>query len=340
MVIEHARIRRSTLHIALLAALAAVLVLFWRVIASLLTQLAAGYLLMALALPICRLLEKRLKPSLAAALSFAALAVLACGAVLLALPPLVKQIKQLGAMLPNLLGSVQGWLDQLQAWLNERGMSLTIFRDELFTAAGERVGRLASLVASAVGRVVQSAGKLFLAPLIAFYLLRDRRQICIRLLLLAPVRWRTRVVRAAREMKRETLGFLRGQLLLSAAVGAMTSVGLLLAGTPGWLALGLLMGVMEMIPYIGPVIAGIPAVLLSLQGGLMQGIWALIVLLIVQQVEGGVLSPQLLSGATRLHPLMVLAAISAGGILSGAWGMLLAIPLVVSVRGAARGLRA
>ena len=120
----------------------------------------------------------------------------------------------------------------------------------------------------------------------------------------------------------------------------MTSVGLLLAGTPGWLALGLLMGVMEMIPYIGPVIAGIPAVLLSLQGGLMQGIWALIVLLIVQQIEGGVLSPQLLSGATRLHPLMVLAAISAGGILSGAWGMLLAIPLVVSVRGAARGLRA
>ena len=184
-----------------------------------------------------------------------------------------------------------------------------------------------------------SAGKLLLAPLLAFYLLRDRRQISLRLLLLVPVSWRQRAARAARETKRELLAFLRGQLLLSGAVGVLTAVGLLLTGTPGWLALGILMGVMELIPYIGPWIAGIPAVLLSLQGGLVCGLWTLGVLLIIQQIEGGVLSPRLLAGATQLHPLAVLAAITAGGVLAGATGMLLAIPLLVSVRGALRGLR-
>lgn len=337
---EQVRIRRSSVRILLIAGIAALAVLLWPVIASLLTQLAAGWLLMALALPLCRILEKHMKPTLAAILSFAALLALAVALVLLALPPLVGQFRQLASSLPELVKSAAGWIDQLQAWLEERGLSLAPVRGELVTALSERVGMLAGWIANAAGRVVQSMSKVFLAPLIAFYLLRDRRMICTRLLLIAPVAWRKRVVRAAREMRRETLGFLRGQLLLSAAVGTMTSVGLLLTGTSGWLALGALMGVMELIPYIGPVIAGVPAVLISLGGGLMQGVWTIAVLLIVQQIEGSVLSPQLLSGATRLHPLAVLAAVSAGGMLAGAMGMLAAVPVVVSVRGAARGLRA
>ena len=79
--------------------------------------------------------------------------------------------------------------------------------------------------------------------------------------------------------------------------------------------------------------------LLALQGGMGRALWALGVLVAVQQLEGGLLSPRLLSGATRLHPLLVLLAISAGGMLGGAMGMLLALPAVVSLRGAMRGLR-
>ena len=140
-------------------------------------------------------------------------------------------------------------------------------------------------------------------------------------------------------MRRETANFLRGQLLLSAFVGVLTAVGLLLTGTQGWLVLGLLMGVMELVPYIGPVIAGVPTVLLALQGGMARALWALGVLVAVQQLEGGLLSPRLLSGATKLHPVWVLLAISTGGMLGGAMGMLLALPVVVSLRGALRGLR-
>ena len=336
---EIPRLRRSTAVIVALAVTALAFLLFRNVISALLVQFTAAYLLMALALPVCRILEKRLPPSPAAALSFVLVALTAAALLLIALPPIASQFSQLGASLPGMLEAIRTWADNLQQWLGEHGMDTALLRDELFSAAGKQIGTVVSSLAGSLAGVVQSAGKLFLAPLLAFYLLRDRRRIATRLLLIIPVSWRMRTVRAAREMRRETLGFLRGQLLLSASVGALTAVGLLLTGTPGWLALGILMGVMELIPYIGPWIAGIPAVLLALQGGVAHGLWTLGVILVIQQIEGGVLSPRLLAGATQLHPLAVLAAITAGGVLAGATGMLLAIPLLVSVRGALRGLR-
>ena len=79
--------------------------------------------------------------------------------------------------------------------------------------------------------------------------------------------------------------------------------------------------------------------LMGLQGGVWQAAWTLLVLLAVQQIEGSFLSPRLLSGATRLHPLAVLLAVSAGGIFAGTIGMILALPVVVCIRGALRGLR-
>ena len=99
------------------------------------------------------------------------------------------------------------------------------------------------------------------------------------------------------------------------------------------------MGVMELIPYIGPFIAGVPAVLLALQSGWTAALWTLLAICLVQQVEANLLSPRLLSGATRLHPLAVLLAIAFGGMAGGVIGMMAALPLVVCVRGAVRGWR-
>lgn len=310
------------------------------VISALLVQLLAAYLLMALALPICRLLEKRFSPALASALSFLILTVLALAALLGLIPPLVHQFRQVTADLPALLAWGQGLLTQAQAFAQDRGFDLTPVQEELFGQLSQRAGTVISGAAQAVKQLVQTAGKLFLAPLFAFYLLRDRRRIAAALELLIPVQYRAQAVRAAREMRRETVNFLRGQLMLSGAVGVLTAIGLLLVGTPGWLVLGLLMGVMELIPYIGPMIAGLPAVLLALQGGWVAALWTLGVLLLVQQVESSLLSPRFLSGATRLHPLLVLLVISAGGMLAGPLGMVASLPVVVSLRGAVRGWRA
>lgn len=258
---------------------------------------------------------------------------------MLLIPPLISQLKQLTASLPGIIRQVEAWLMQGQSLLSERGIDLSPLKEEALGAISSRAGTFLSTAAGAATQAAQAIGKLVLAPLIGFYLLRDRRKIASMLMLLLPVRYRAQAVRAAREMRRETAGFLRGQLLVSLAVAVMTALGLALVGTQGWLVLGLLMGVLELVPYIGPLLAGIPAVLMALQGGLWQALWTLGVILMVQQVEGSFLSPRMMSGATRLHPLVVLLSVSAGGIFAGTIGMVLALPFVVSLRGALRGLR-
>lgn len=317
----------------------AAVLLLRQVLLSLAIQLLAAYLLMAMALPLCRLLERRLSPSLAAALAFAGVALLALGTIVLLIPPLAGQFRQLGQVFPALLQWGQTLLTTLQAFLHEKGLDIAPVREEVFAHLGQQAGVWVASAAQSLKQAAQSAGRLFLAPLLAFYLLRDRRRICSLLALLVPVQHRARAVRAAREMRRETVNFLRGQLLLSAAVGVLTGLGLLLAGTPCALALGLLMGVMELIPYAGPMLAGTLAVVLALQGGIIRALWALAVVLLVQQADSSLLSPRLLSGATNMHPLWVLLLISAGGMLGGPLGMMAVLPLAVSIRGVIRGWR-
>lgn len=309
------------------------------VIRALAVQLGAAGLLMLLCLPLCRALERRLPASGAAAVSLLVLLLGAGGVVLVLLPPLLRQLSQLAEALPALISWVQARYGDLQAWMAQRGMNLTTVLDGLIPQIGQKAGAVLSALADMAAGAVQGLGKVLLAPLLAFYLLRDRARFSLWLTMVIPVQHRARAVRAAREMRRETAGFLRGQLMLSLAVGAMTALALLLTGTPGWLLLGALMGVLELVPYIGPFLAGVPAVLLALQGGWIRALWTLAVLLIVQQIESTFLSPRLLSGATQLHPLIVLLAVSAGGMIGGAWGMMLVIPAVVSVRGAMRGWR-
>lgn len=314
-------------------------ILLWDVLTALAVQLAAGLLLMALALPVCRALERRLPAGVAAAGALLLLGVSAAGALLLAIPPVVRQVRQLAESLPAVMAWARQGLAAAEGWLQARGLEVGPVREELLALLSSRAGELASGAIGLITRLTGSVTRVMLAPLLAFYLLRDRKRFAAGLTLLLPVQHRVQGVRAAREMRRETAAFLRGQLLLSLSVGALTALGLLLAGTPGWLLLGLLMGVMELVPYVGPVIAGVPAVLLALQNGWGSALWTLGVLLAVQQLEGAVLSPRLLGGATQLHPMAVLLLISAGGLLMGAPGMVLILPAAVSVRGALRGWR-
>ena len=188
-----------------------------RALLSIAVQLSAGALMMAAALPLCRRLERRMGPATAAILS---LLLLAAGAALLLmtmLPPAVRQVRQLTAELPGVVAWARETWQRVTRWFSARGLDIAPLQEELFTRLSRGLGSLAASLADSLRRGVGSAGRLLLAPLLAFYLLRDRRRIAAMLTLLLPISCRARGVRAAREMRRETAAYLRGQLLLSIA---------------------------------------------------------------------------------------------------------------------------
>ena len=119
-------------------------------------------------------------------------------------------------------------------------------------------------------------------------------------------------------------------------LGGLTALGLMLCGVPAWLLLGAAMGVLELIPYIGPFLGGMLVLLFSWQNGISRLLWAMGVVILVQQLEGGMLSPQLMSDATRLHPVAVLLCVMLGGAAGGIAGILLSVPLLLCVRAALR----
>ena len=309
---EKAVTRRKWTAGLLIAGTVALVVAFWSLIMSMLSLLAVAGVLTLLSLPLCKVLEKRLPGGAAAAIALLTLLGAVLGMLWGLIPPLLRQSAQLMSRLPALLDSLRELLARWSAVLEARGIPLGDMQAELFSRISAAAGQLAATLVSGI--------RLLLS-------------------LVLPVKYRARGIRAAREMRRESALYLRGQLILSLFVAAMTALALLLTRTPGALLLGLFMGVMELIPYIGPFIAGVPAVLLALQSGWTAALWTLLAICLVQQVEANLLSPRLLSGATRLHPLAVLLAIAFGGMAGGVIGMMAALPLVVCVRGAVRGWR-
>lgn len=123
--------------------------------------------------------------------------------------------------------------------------------------------------------------------------------------------------------------WLKGQLLSMVLIGLVVGIGLWLIGVPSALALGLLAGLLEFIPLVGPIVAAIPALLLALTAGPDVALWTLLLYLVVQQIEGNVIQPLVQQHAVDLPPVLLLFALLGAGTLFGTMGILLAAPLTV-----------
>lgn len=149
------------------------------------------------------------------------------------------------------------------------------------------------------------------------------------LVVLVPRRGRERLRRALGDTGRALRLWLLGQLISMVVVGVLTGVGLWLAGVPSPLALGLIAGLTEGIPYIGPIIGAIPGLLLALTAAPQTVLWALLVYVAVQQIEGNTLVPMIQHRMVSLPPALTLFWIVAAGMLFGMLGLIFAAPMLV-----------
>lgn len=123
--------------------------------------------------------------------------------------------------------------------------------------------------------------------------------------------------------------FILGQLASMVAVGVLTTAGLLILGIPSAIALGILAGLLEFIPYVGPVAAAIPALIVALGESPWMALWVLILYILVQQVEAAILVPLIQRRAVQIPPGVTIFAIIAFGIVFGPMGVLLGAPATV-----------
>jgi predicted PurR-regulated permease PerM len=136
-------------------------------------------------------------------------------------------------------------------------------------------------------------------------------------------------------------GYVKGQLLVSAIIGASAGVALWLLGTIGWLPqgfetyailFGAWVGIAELIPYLGPWLGAIPPVLYGLVVDPLSAVWVVLLFLAIHQIEGHIVIPKVMGSALRLHPLLVIFGLLAGGEIYGLPGVLVALPTLAAGR--------
>jgi len=251
----------------------------------------------------------------------------AIGAIFsLLLPPLITQLRDFSLDLPRYTESLSdqrnGFLatlsDLIEANINQISGNLSNFGELLFT-------RTVGVINGLVGVITMFV--------LTFYLLLQEEGLKRIYKGVLPAEWYESLAETTRKIAVKLGAWLRGQLMLMLAVGFFTTIGLLIVGTPYALTLGIWSGLTEVIPILGPWLGAAPGVVVGLSESPIQGFLTLLVYLVVQQLEGNILVPRVMSKAVGLNPVIVIVAILVGAKLYGLLGVLLSVPLaaVISV---------
>lgn len=340
---EH-RLRPPTPRVALTIAAALLLALVFLAAAPAVKPFLLGVVLVYLLAPaVERLASVGIPRPLAVLLTFALVLAVLAGVAALALTPLIQQLREFATELPAILADARSAVDDLYDSL---GLSPDVrtFLDDVAAAAlasaesldlGGIVAPLVTSLVSVIGTITAYA----ILPAWLFFLLKDLRRLRGALERSLPASWRADVLAGFAIANRVFGNWIRGQLVLGVTVGIASYVGLtalsmLVDPVFGRYAvlLALIAGILELVPFIGPIIAAVPAVLIGLTVGPAGFLAALLLYLAIQQLENNILVPKIQGDAVELHPSAVMLALVIGASLGGVLGAIVSLPVAAAAR--------
>ena len=171
-----------------------------------------------------------------------------------------------------------------------------------------------------------------LGLIVGFYILKDLDYFKSKAPLLVPRKWREAAASIIRESNVVLSKFIQGQLLISLIVAVIEIIGLSIAGVKYAFILGLIGGLANIIPYFGPFIGAVPAILIALLDSYWKALFAALVFLIVQQIDNALITPRIMSERVGMHPLMIIFVVLLGGSFFGALGLILAVPVTAVLK--------
>ena len=247
------------------------------------------------------------------------------------IPIFIDEVRQFVVNWPAYSVYLNQMLGNIESYLQPLGIAFE--KESLFGNIEQSVGSgftgIFSTTVSFFSGLISVLGFFFLSV----YLSLEEKGIEKFFLLVTPDRYHGYALSLAERMQGKVSQWLFGQLLLMLIVFTMYYIGLTLLGIPYALAVAFFGGLMEIIPYVGPIIAGIPAVILGLLISPVMGLSVLAFYVIAHQLEGHIIAPQVLKRSIGLNPVVLIVAALIGAKLGGPLGILLSIPtaMILSV---------
>lgn len=255
-------------------------------------------------------------------------------AVIYIVPVLVRESMRLIQYVPHLALVLQDawnyWLTRFHQQPMPNAIRLAVtgtglhLQSQLLHALKHVVGAVFGLVPGVLSFIV--------APVLAFYVLKDLPRMRDRFWEFVPVDWRASVYKLGFDLDRALNGYIRGQVMVALVVGVLATIWMMVLHIPFALLIGSVAAITDIIPYVGPIAGAVPAVILGLLRSPWVSLYAVIGFVIIHQLEGTVISPKVVGDSVGLHPLVIIFAILAGGEIAGFTGLLLGVPTAAVIK--------
>src|SRR5438270_11132072 len=276
--------------------------------------------------PLLEWMEKRgLTRTLSLALLMVGSIIVASLFIFLTVPPLVEQLAQIVRGAPE-------HRTQLVALLEKRGSTLPLAHAVQSAGLEQMSARIESYLLGYSSEAIRVLGYCATTFALSFYLLADGKRTQGALYAVVPRDYHMRLARIIHNLETIVGGYMRGQLITSAAIALFSFLLLSICQVPHALALALFAGVADVIPFVGGLLAAGPAVLSALPRGVPVAAVVLVALFVYMEFENRVLVPKVYGHVLRLSPAAVVLALLAGGTLLGVMGALLALPIAAGLQ--------
>lgn len=258
--------------------------------------------------------------------------------LILIIPPALGQLQELLENSPQYAEEVRKQIESWQDSLTRLNLPFDVgsYTTELAQRAEDSVADLGTDILGYSVNVVGALGNFFIVLVISIYMLLDSRRIGRFVHRLFPEKFSGDADELIMRSQRALTQWVRAQILLCLLIGAATALGIWLLGLAGiWpegskyaIFFGAWAGITEFIPYIGPILGAVPPILVALFDSPWSALAVAILFIVIQQLEGHIIVPNVMSSIVGVHPLVVIFAVLAGAEFRGITGMILALPLV------------
>ncbi|NQU18313.1 MAG: AI-2E family transporter [Candidatus Saganbacteria bacterium] len=258
------------------------------------------------------------------------------------IPPLALEFKRFGQNIPFYLDSTKGIIANIQQWYMGHNVPLALHHiivqgfENLMSTALNMTQSFAQNMVKITGQFV----KIIIIPIFAYYLLKDKDKLKEGMLNLLPKESRKISANLLEKINKTLNSYIKGIFILCLVVGLLATIGLKILGVKYALALGLIAGITEAIPIIGPWLGALPAIMIALIIDPALALKVALLYLIIQALENSLLVPKILGNNLNLHPVVIILSILVLGKILGAWGLFFAAPLAAIINIVYQELRA
>lgn len=245
------------------------------------------------------------------------------------LPPVLDEVRSIVTNFSGMWENLMSNAGPFSTYTQARGFEASI-RSSLDSMTSQIPSALL-ISFSSLTSVFDGLFSIIVIFVLGFYLVVEAEGLKRMLRRLAPESYQPLIVGVLTRVQKKLGDWLRAQLILSGAVALLTYIGLLIVGLPYALVLALLAGLLELVPYAGPVISSVPALILALSISPFKAAIVLAVYIVVQQSEGHFLIPKINQKIIGINPIVSIMALLLGARLGGVLGILISIPLAASI---------